>query len=251
MDGELAIQELEQYLNILQLGLAYVTKSRQPYDYALVPEFQDLTTELNARTLLVQRIIAEVDDVLVAQFNGHPNVGWSRSSEIVPVQKVLGLLRRKDEEEAIFGVSGPKLAAKRLHPWIWSTAASLWDSGHYADAVRRAAMDLFDVRLPEKLGIEKSGSIDVRITKAFSPNAPTTNEPRLRFSGLAKGTRDWTNAHEGAMYFGKGCAKGIRNVTTHGSEPDEPLALEALAALSLLARWIDEATVEPDPTKET
>jgi hypothetical protein len=46
------------------------------------------------------------------------------------------------------------------------------------------------------------------------------------------------------MFFGKGCAKGIRNVTAHGSQPDEQLALEALASLSLLARWIDEAQVD-------
>ena len=61
---------------------------------------------------------------------------------------------------------------------------------------------------------------------------------------MTAGSQDWTNAHQGAMFFGKGCAKGIRNVTAHGSRPDERLAPEALASLSLLARWIDEADVE-------
>lgn len=35
----------------------------------------------------------------------------------------------------------------------------------------------------------------------------------------------------------------IRNLYSHG-EPDPEHALEALAALSLLARWIDDAEVE-------
>ena len=42
-----------------------------------------------------------------------------------------------------------------------------------------------------------------------------------------------------------GCEKGIRNLVTHGGrKPDEQTALEMLAALSLLARWIDEVEVE-------
>lgn len=45
------------------------------------------------------------------------------------------------------------------------------------------------------------------------------------------------------MEFGKGCMKRIRNLYVHGHEPSDAEALEALAALSLLARWIDEASV--------
>jgi hypothetical protein len=244
MDTELAIQELDEYLALLQRGLAIVVRSADEIGYVRDTQFQQVMTELNARTLLIERIINEVDEILAAQFKNQPNRGWSRASEIVPVEKALGLLRRRDEEGAIFGLSGPKLVATNMHPWIWNSAVSLWHSGHFADAVRRASMDLFDVHLPQKLGIPKQGSPDDRITKAFSTNSPTANEPRLRFVGLTFGTPDWTSAHEGAMFFGKGCAKGIRNVTAHGSNPDEPLALEALAGLSLLARWIDEAEVD-------
>jgi len=35
----------------------------------------------------------------------------------------------------------------------------------------------------------------------------------------------------------------VRNLYAHGHEPTEQEALEALAALSLLARWIDDADV--------
>jgi hypothetical protein len=244
METELAIRALDEYLTLLQRGLAIVVRSADQSNYVRDSQFQQVATELNARVLLVERIIEEVDEILAIQFKNHPSVGWSRASEIGPLEKVLGLLRRRDEEEAIFGLSGPILAATSLHPWIWNSAVSLWDSGHYAEAVVRASTDLFDIRLPQKLGIGKGAGPDDRITKAFSTNPPTPAEPRLRFPGVAPGSQDWTNAHEGAMFFGKGCAKGIRNVTAHGSRPGEQLALEALASLSLLARWIDEAAVD-------
>ena len=41
-----------------------------------------------------------------------------------------------------------------------------------------------------------------------------------------------------------GCALRIRNLTAHTTdELDEQKALEYLAALSVLAQWVDEATV--------
>jgi hypothetical protein len=243
MDTERAIQAMEDYLALLQRGLSVVVRVGSD-NYVRDPELQKVSSDLNERVLLVERIIGDIDEILLIQFRNHPSVGWSRASEIVSVEKALGLLQRRDEEEAIFGLSGPKLAATSLHPWVWNSAVSLWDSGHYADAVVRASTDLFDTRLPQKLGIGKVGGSDDRITKAFSTNSPTTTEPRLRFPEMTAGSQDWTSAHQGAMFFGKGCAKGIRNVTAHGSRPDERLALEALASLSLLARWIDEADVE-------
>lgn len=58
------------------------------------------------------------------------------------------------------------------------------------------------------------------------------------------GTKAWTNAHEGAMHYGRGCMMRIRNlVEHHHDELPEQEALECLASLSLLARWIDEAVV--------
>jgi hypothetical protein len=44
----------------------------------------------------------------------------------------------------------------------------------------------------------------------------------------------------------QGCYGGIRNIVAHEHAPDWPqqLALEYLACLSVLARWINEAEVE-------
>ena len=46
------------------------------------------------------------------------------------------------------------------------------------------------------------------------------------------------------MNFGQGCALSIRNLNAHGTrELPEQEALEYLAALSVLARWVDECDV--------
>ena len=48
------------------------------------------------------------------------------------------------------------------------------------------------------------------------------------------------------MDFGAGCFEGIRNPAAHehGLQFPEQVALEQLAAFSLLARWVDDCTVE-------
>ena len=82
--------------------------------------------------------------------------------------------------------------------------------------------------------------------QAFSTKDPKLGEPRLRFPDIdpAEQPKRWTSAHEGARNLGMGCAQGIRNPQAHPS-PDitEQEALEQLAALSVLARWVDECEV--------
>ena len=80
----------------------------------------------------------------------------------------------------------------------------------------------------------------------------TPDGRRLRFKHLDELTEDgkrnqsWVSAHEGAMNYGRGCAQGIRNLNAHGtSELSEQEALEYLAALSVLARWVDQCEAEP------
>ena len=57
------------------------------------------------------------------------------------------------------------------------------------------------------------------------------------------GSDGWKSAHDGAGAFGRGCFLRIRNLYTHHDGDVEQEDLEALAALSLLARWIDSAAV--------
>ena len=56
----------------------------------------------------------------------------------------------------------------------------------------------------------------------------------------------YKSVQRGAMAFAEGIFAGIRNPLSHevDQELTEQEALEYLAALSVLARWVDESTVE-------
>lgn len=91
-------------------------------------------------------------------------------------------------------------------------------------------------------GVDRTGV--PLVASAFSEKPPLPTEPRLRFRGYAEGTKAWTNENKGAMHFGIGCMKRIRNLLEHHPEEvSEQVGQDCLGALSLLARWIDDAEV--------
>lgn len=152
-------------------------------------------------------------------------------------------LLREAEVSKNLGENAPDISAANLHPWVWNGASSLWQSGHYRSAVEDAA---------KKVNAEtqnKVGRRDVSETKlfqeAFSVDKPLVGKSRLR-RVANDGSDTYRSVQRGAMALAEGIYAGIRNPLNH-EEPkdiDEQVALEYLAALSVLARWVDESTVE-------
>ena len=139
----------------------------------------------------------------------------------------------------ILGTAGPTLVAEGLHPWIWNAAVSLWDNGHYKQAVENAWNALVE-KTQIKTGSTATGK---KLYSNLFTVSSGDNRP-LEFSDIKKETENWTSAHEGAHHFGMGCSQGIRNLRAHTTDTlDEQEALEYLASFSVLARWIDKATL--------
>jgi hypothetical protein len=180
---------------------------------------------------------------LMAFSESTPQSAWDRAQR-VGVEKALAQLHAAlidvESEEA----DVPAVDIGGLHPWIAGMATSLWHGDHHRQAVEEAARSV-EVQLRAKLKIDGGTSTSL-ISEAFSLKAPEEGKPRLRFSQYAPGSASWKNAHDGAANFGRGCVMRIRNLLVHGDELPEQEALESLAALSLLARWIDTATVDRD-----
>lgn len=148
----------------------------------------------------------------------------------------------EDLEEREGAPTLPGLDPAELHPWVAESAARLWQDGHQRQAVQAAATSV-ETWLRTRTGMHQ-GSITSLIGSVFSASDPTPDMPRMRFAGFDPVESDgWTNAHEGAGAFGRGCFLRIRNLYTHHDGDTEQEDLEALAALSLLARWIDGAEV--------
>jgi len=101
-----------------------------------------------------------------------------------------------------------------------------------------------NARLQQRLG-RRDRSEAALCREAFSPRDPTAEQPRLRFAG-DRTSDTWKSRQQGGVDFGAGCFEGIRNPAAHEDSLNLPerIALEQLAAFSLLARWIEECTIE-------
>ena len=119
-----------------------------------------------------------------------------------------------------------------------------WSTGHRHEAVLAAAKAVNSL-LETKVGRRDVSETDL-VKQSFSDKTPEPGKPRLRFTGYSN-EQTAKSMRQGVMDFGAGCFAAIRNPIGHlpndEVELDEQTALERLAALSLLARWIDEAEV--------
>jgi hypothetical protein len=179
-----------------------------------------------------------------------PEEGWSYNSiywaDIVKplVLRATGIHEFGEEARRRMRPDSPDLTADQFHPWVWEAAAPLWYAGSRQEAVHAAARSV-NARMQQKRAHhDKSDAALCR--EFFSLDPPAPGRPRLRFPGYAASDSTRRSRQQGAMEFGAGCFEGIRNPAAHqhGLILAEQVALEQLAAFSLLARWIDECEVE-------
>lgn len=129
-----------------------------------------------------------------------------------------------------------------MHPWVAEPAEPLFKDRHWFMAVTAAADN---VKAQWKLILDAEND---DLPSAFSSKDPKEGQPRMRFVyyDRDRDKKAWTNAHEGVMHFARGCMMRIRNLHKYqatGQSISPGLALESLAALSRLSRWITDANV--------
>ncbi|MGJ0203042.1 TIGR02391 family protein [Leucobacter sp. gxy201] len=152
-------------------------------------------------------------------------------------------LQREQELQEKLRDDAPRISATGLHPWIWSGARSLWQSEHFVQAVRDAATKL-NAETQNKVGRRDVSETDL-FKQSFSLDESKPGKARLR--RMSPDDSDtYRSMQRGAMAFAEGVFAGIRNPLSHEADQElsEQVALEYLAALSVLARWVDESTVE-------
>lgn len=135
------------------------------------------------------------------------------------------------------------LQVANLHPWVATPALPLFEDEHWFAAVTAAADN---VRAQWRKAL---GSVTDDLPSTFSSQDPKEGHPRMRFARYNRNDdkQEWVNAHEGAMHFARGCMMRIRNLYKYQARDQQispSLALETLAALSLLSRWIGDAEVK-------
>lgn len=234
-DREAALVKLHEFLRLQHEADRYLSYEVPQAIRAAIDKMEPLIEDI-ASALGEQRVGDVVGDTYVA---------------IAVTNRLIGTLENSAVREQILGPVGPTLAANRLHPWVWGAAANLWDDGHYIAAVD-AAYKKVELQTQQKLRASKRRSGSDLFAQAFSLEDPKPDKPRLRFPHIdrAEALETWKSAHEGAMHVGMGCAKGIRNSLAHPTEDtsetgedEKQEPLEQLAALSVLARWVDACEV--------
>lgn len=166
---------------------------------------------------------------------------WSVHSEAAIRAKTQLLMDAELKEN--LGDNAPDLNAAKLHPWVWEAARSLWQSKHYRQAVSAAAIKL-NAETQNKVNRRDVSEMNL-FNSVFSLDPPKPGQPRLRVS-LDDGGDTYKSVHRGVRAFAEGCYAAIRNpaARTVLDELEEHVALEQLATFSVLARWIDDSTVE-------
>ncbi len=159
------------------------------------------------------------------------------------ITRAIAELEVREELDEMLGDTAPGLSAGTFHAWVWDSAKNLWSSGHYREAVSAAARAI-NAQVQAKTSRRDISEWKL-LTNAFSAKPPEPGEPRLRLM-KDDGSDTFRNVHEGAGSFARGLYQAIRNPANHDElgELSETEALEQLAAFSVLARWVDEATVE-------
>jgi len=156
----------------------------------------------------------------------------------------VGRLRTRAETTANLGTRAPVMEADAFHELIWGAASGRWASGHYSDAIQRSATALSGL-VKDRTGRYELGDSDL-MTQAFSLSPSQPGKPRLRWPGNDEDL-SVKSMRTGILNLAQGVFSAIRNTVTHSAqEISKQEALEQLATLSMLARWIDQcALLEP------
>ncbi len=162
---------------------------------------------------------------------------------IEAARRALVVLERQQEVDEKLGDTAPRLSAGQFHPWVWEAARDLWRNGHYRSAISSAALRV-NAETQAKVGRMDASEVKL-FQPTFSSDAAKPGNPRLRV-WPNDGSDTYKSIHRGISAFAEGLYAGIRNPNSHAvqGELDETVALEQLAAFSVLARWVDDAKVE-------
>lgn len=241
MDTEKVIELLEWWSTTANAarGSSFSSTSRKTTKSAFISVKHQSFPALRDKEDQVRRVLKHALNMKVL-----PEVLKTRDGNFYEVQNgiqlatyALGRLRNDAETRALIGSSAPTMQADALHPLIWDAASKRWDSGHYSDAVQRAATFL-NAHVQDITGRTDVSDNDL-MSQTFSLSAPQDKKPRLRWPGedsnlTVKAMR------VGILNLAQGVFSAIRNPATHSTEDmARQEALEQLATLSILARWID------------
>jgi Protein of unknown function (Hypoth_ymh) len=222
---------------------AYGKRDKVGFDQA---QYDGLAASLRRQEPAVREILSAVDERLL-DYIGNLELRLSGGAVKLrdAAQRGLGILDGMDEWDEKLAPDGPVLPADRFHPWVWDAAQTFWASQHNRAAVDAAARAI-NAHTQAKVG--RRDIFDTDLMNQVFTDKPKSGQSYLRLPGDPN-DRTAQNRNRALRPFAEGCYSGIRALAAHEHGPDwsDQRALEALAALSILAHWIDECEVRTGP----
>ncbi|OLT97533.1 TIGR02391 family protein [Mycobacterium syngnathidarum] len=241
MNTEWAIEQLDEFIRATTV--TYVPSPPNSIGFhsykTAIPE-----DEVVKRAQVIEQILDRVVPGWRSEIKKKDRQKWSVHYE-ASIRAREELVRAEEVRENL-GENAPELSAAELHAWIWEGAKSLWQSGHYREAVGGAIRKL-NAETQNKVGRRDVSETDL-FKQVFSLDEPKPGKSRLR-RVKDDGSDTYKSVQRGAMSLAEGIFAGIRNPLSHevDQELSEQEALEYLAALSVLGRWVDQSDVEAVP----
>lgn len=237
LDKKWAIREIELFLQVT----AQVRPQTATGTVYLGTVMRGPLTEASERAYVVEQILDRTIPNWKQDRPSHDkDFRWLRNQ----ASRAKVALEREEELAQKLGDNSPEMDTSNLHPWVWGNIQSLWKGGHYHQAVMDAAIQV-NAETQKKLGRRDVSETDL-FNQAFSLDDPKIGKPRLRLMD-DDDSPTYRSIHRGARALAEGLYSGIRNPAMHTShentDDEEQIALEQLAAFSLLARWVDQSTI--------
>jgi len=234
MNTEWAIAELDKFIHATELV-------PHPSPNVIGSFSRGDEEEIAGQAHVIEKILSRVVPEWRSEVSEDKYHRWGEHREAA-VRARAQLVREQAINDNL-GENAPELSAAELHTWTWSGAKSLWQSGHYREAVEGAIKKL-KAETQNKVGRRDLSEIDL-FKQSFSLDEPKPGKSRLRRM-KDDGSDTYKSVQRGAMNLAEGVFAGIRNPLSHESDQEltEQEALEYLASLSVLARWVDDSSVE-------
>ncbi|TFC06697.1 restriction endonuclease [Cryobacterium sp. MDB2-33-2] len=238
MNNEWALLQLDEFIALTSLyqppptpGIVFIGDDRNT---------RGSEEQIVASAQVVEQVLTHVLPLWCQEIAGDTSGRWQQHHQAA--RRAVVSIHRAAEVAENLGENAPTLNAAGFHPWAWEGARSLWQSGHYREAVRSATVKI-NAELQNKVGI-RSTSETALFQLVFSNDPARGTTLRLRPAG-DDGGKTSLSVRRGIVALAEACYGAIRNPASHDEgETAEQVALEQLATLSVLARAVDEATID-------
>lgn len=205
----------------------------------------ELSVQITRLKPLIQGIMKQIDpDTDINELDpdtplGFPsNRNYYYSGPIDQCDRLIGIIQTDSKLQQIIGRQEPFLSSSGLCEDIKNAAASYWSDKHYTEAVRQAYLKL-ERKAQKLLGSEEYGS--KLWEQCFSKSGELTISGRDVSTEATK-----ESMRKGLLSLGQSAAWLIRNPISHTPTKKDDIpeeeALEYLAVLSCLSRWLDTSS---------